>query len=79
MSTHKAARPYADFPSLALAHERIAVLRAEAEHDRLVRAARGPRRGPSWAAGVVALLRESLAGSLPASRPLARRQPCPTC
>jgi hypothetical protein len=79
MNAHQSAQPYPDFPSLALAHERIAVLRAEAERDRLVRAARGPRRRLSWSAGVVAALRESLAGSLPASRRVARRQTCATC
>ena len=79
MSAHRSPQPYPDFPSLALAHERIAALRAEVERDRLARAARGSRRGPSWSAGVVAALRESLAGSLPALRTEARRQPCATC
>jgi hypothetical protein len=79
MTAHKSAQPYPDFPSVALAQERIAALRAEAERGRLTRAARGPRRGPSWSAGVVAALRQSLAGSLPASQTVTRRQPCPTC
>jgi len=79
MNAHESAQPYPDFPSLALAYDRIAVLRAEAEHGRLVRAARSPRRRPWWSAGVVAALRTSLAGSLPASRPFARHQPCATC
>ena len=79
MSAHQSPQPYPDFPSLALAHERIAMLRAEAERGRLVRAARPPKRGPSWSAGVVTALRESLAGWLPASRTVARRESCPTC
>ena len=78
MNAHTSPQPYLDFPSLALAHERIATLRAEAERGRQVRAGRSPRR-PSWSAGVVAALRESLSGSLPASRAVARREPCPTC
>ena len=79
MNAHPSPQPYPDFPSLALAHDRIATLRAEAERGRQVRAARSPRRGPSWPAGVIAALRASLAGSLPASRAVARREPCPTC
>ena len=79
MNAHESPQPYLDFPSLALAHERIAALRAEAERGRLMRAPRGPRRGPSWSAGVVAALRESLARSLPNSRTVPERQPCPTC
>ena len=79
MNAHVSPQPRPDFPALALAHDRIAVLRAEAEHGRLVRAARGPRRGPRWSAGVVDALRTSLAGSLPASRTLAQHQPCATC
>ena len=79
MNAHPSLQPYQDFPALALAQERIATLRAEADHGRLVRAARSPRRRPSWPAGVVAALRESLAGRMPASRAVARRQPCTTC
>jgi len=79
VSAHQSPQPYPDFPSLALAHERIAMLRAEAERGRLVRAARSPKRGPSWSARVAAALRESLGGSLPTSRRVARREPCPTC
>jgi hypothetical protein len=78
VNAHTSPQPRPDFPSLALAHERIATLRAEAEHGRLVRAA-SPRRGTSWPGAVVAALRESLAGSIPVSRAVARRQPCPTC
>ena len=65
--------------TLALAQARIAELRSAAEHAHLVRSARSPRRAPSWPAGVVAALRDSLAGALPVSRASARRQPCPTC
>ncbi len=79
MNARPSPQPYPDFPALALAHERIATLRAEAEHDRRARAAGSPRRGPSWPAGVIAALRASLAGSLPAARTAARRDPCPTC
>ena len=65
--------------TLAVAAARIAELRSAAEHADLVRAARGPRRAPSWPAGVAAALRDSLAGALPASRSAARCEPCPTC
>jgi hypothetical protein len=79
MNAHQSPQPYVDFPALALAHDRIAALRAEAEHGRLTRAPRARGRGRLWSAGVVAALRESIARSLPASRTMARRQPCATC
>ena len=78
MNAHESRQPHLDFPSLALAHERIAELRTEADRARLPRAARGPRHGASWPTNVVTALRASLAGALP-SRPEARRQPCATC
>ena len=76
--THDQPYPSASM-TLAVAHARIAELRAAAEHAHLVRTARGPRRAPSWPAGVAAALRDSLAGALPVSRTAARRQPCATC
>ena len=65
--------------TLVMAQARIAELRAAAEHAQRVRTARGPRRAPSWPAGVAVALRDSLTGALPRSRATSRRQPCPTC
>jgi hypothetical protein len=79
MNAHESRQPSLDFPPLALAYDRIAVLRTEADRARLGGAGRAPRRGPSWPAGVVAALRESIAGALPASRAVVRREPCTTC
>ena len=64
-------------PSLTLAHERIAELRAAAEHHERASIAR--RRKVAWPAGFVAALRDSLATAIPARRGRRTGQPCPTC
>jgi hypothetical protein len=79
VTVHLSPLSYCGSPSLAVAHERIAELRAAAQRAELVRAARSRRRAPVWPAGVVSALRESLAGVLPSSRAVAGCQPCPTC
>jgi hypothetical protein len=65
--------------SFALAQERVAELRARAEHAQLVRTARGRRRSPAWPAGVAAALRDSIASSVPSRGARRRGEPCPTC
>jgi hypothetical protein len=69
-------------PTLALAYERIAELRAAAERDRLVQAAGAPapadRARRAWPSGLVAALRDSLATLIP-SGAVRRERACPTC
>jgi hypothetical protein len=72
--------PFPASPSMAFAQERVAELRAAAEHARAVRSARGPRRTAPWPDLVVAALRDSLGTALPTPRRgAARCKPCPTC
>ena len=77
-STHSAA--LLPSPSLALAHERIAELRAAAEHAGRARIARTVRgRTVAWPGGFVAALRDSLATANPARLVGRNGQVCPTC
>lgn len=61
--------------ALPVAQAHLAELRAEAERDRLARAARRPAKPASRPTGVLTVLRGRLA--FPST--LARREPCPTC
>ncbi len=63
--------------ALPAAQAHLAELRAEAERDRLARAARRPNRPAPRPAGLVSALRDRLARPGTSARP--RREPCPTC